>query len=60
NMAYGLEKLRENTDTLIVIPNDKLLTVCPCPFEPAHYGVFVYAHCPRCAPYAALLYEHCH
>lgn len=29
NMAYGLERLRENTDTLIVIPNDKLLTVVP-------------------------------
>lgn len=29
NMAYGLEKLRENTDTLIVIPNDKLLEVVP-------------------------------
>ncbi|RZN37049.1 MAG: cell division protein FtsZ [Methanophagales archaeon ANME-1-THS] len=29
NMAYGLEKLRENTDTLIVIPNDKLLDVVP-------------------------------
>jgi cell division protein FtsZ len=29
NMTYGLEKLRENTDTLIVIPNDKLLAVVP-------------------------------
>ncbi len=29
NMNYGLEKLRENTDTLIVIPNDKLLDVVP-------------------------------
>jgi cell division protein FtsZ len=29
NMAYGLERLRENTDTLIVIPNDKLLDVVP-------------------------------
>lgn len=29
NMDYGLEKLRENTDTLIVIPNDKLLDVVP-------------------------------
>jgi cell division protein FtsZ len=29
NMVYGLEKLRENTDTLIVIPNDKLLDVVP-------------------------------
>jgi cell division protein FtsZ len=29
NMAYGLERLRENTDTLIVIPNDKLLAVVP-------------------------------
>ena len=28
--------------------------MCPCPFEPAYCGVFVYAHCPRCAPYAAL------
>jgi cell division protein FtsZ len=29
NTNYGLEKLRENTDTLIVIPNDKLLDVVP-------------------------------
>jgi cell division protein FtsZ len=29
NMDYGLEKLRENTDTLIVIPNDKLLDAVP-------------------------------
>ncbi|MBA5942780.1 MAG: cell division protein FtsZ [Methanophagales archaeon] len=29
NTEYGLEKLRENTDTLIVIPNDKLLDVAP-------------------------------
>jgi cell division protein FtsZ len=29
NTEYGLEKLRENTDTLIVIPNDKLLDVVP-------------------------------
>lgn len=29
NTAYGLERLRENTDTLIVIPNDKLLDVAP-------------------------------
>jgi cell division protein FtsZ len=29
NMIYGLERLRENTDTLIVIPNDKLLDVVP-------------------------------
>lgn len=29
NAEYGLEKLRENTDTLIVIPNDKLLDVAP-------------------------------
>ncbi|RZN33367.1 MAG: cell division protein FtsZ [Methanophagales archaeon ANME-1-THS] len=29
NMVYGLEQLRENTDTLIVIPNDKLLDVVP-------------------------------
>ncbi|MDI6884865.1 MAG: cell division protein FtsZ [archaeon] len=29
NTAYGLERLRENTDTLIVIPNDKLLDVVP-------------------------------
>jgi cell division protein FtsZ len=29
NMYYGLDKLRENTDTLIVIPNDKLLDVVP-------------------------------
>jgi cell division protein FtsZ len=29
NMDYGLDKLRENTDTLIVIPNDKLLDVVP-------------------------------
>jgi cell division protein FtsZ len=29
NTAHGLEKLRENTDTLIVIPNDKLLAVVP-------------------------------
>jgi cell division protein FtsZ len=29
NTAYGLEKLRETTDTLIVIPNDKLLDVVP-------------------------------
>jgi cell division protein FtsZ len=29
NMDYGLSRLRENTDTLIVIPNDKLLDVVP-------------------------------
>jgi len=29
NGKYGLEKLREHTDTLIVIPNDKLLDVAP-------------------------------
>lgn len=29
NMLYGLERLREHTDTLIVIPNDKLLNVVP-------------------------------
>ncbi len=29
NTNYGLEKLRESTDTLIVIPNDKLLDVVP-------------------------------
>ena len=29
NTTYGLEMLRENTDTLIVIPNDKLLDVVP-------------------------------
>ena len=29
NTEYGLEKLRENTDTLIVIPNDKLLDAVP-------------------------------
>jgi len=29
NTNYGLEKLREDTDTLIVIPNDKLLDVVP-------------------------------
>jgi cell division protein FtsZ len=29
NTNYGLEKLRENTDTLIVIPNDKLLDIVP-------------------------------
>jgi len=29
NSVYGLERLRENTDTLIVIPNDKLLDVVP-------------------------------
>ncbi|MDI6886044.1 MAG: cell division protein FtsZ [archaeon] len=29
NTAYGLEQLRENTDTLIVIPNDKLLDMVP-------------------------------
>ncbi|MGC9444069.1 MAG: cell division protein FtsZ [Candidatus Methanospirareceae archaeon] len=29
NTNYGLEKLRETTDTLIVIPNDKLLDVVP-------------------------------
>lgn len=28
-MDYGLSRLRENTDTLIVIPNDKLLDVVP-------------------------------
>jgi len=29
NTDYGLSRLRENTDTLIVIPNDKLLDVVP-------------------------------
>ena len=29
NTDVGLEKLRENTDTLIVIPNDRLLNVVP-------------------------------
>ncbi|MFZ2070869.1 MAG: cell division protein FtsZ [Halobacteriota archaeon] len=29
NTEIGLDKLRENTDTLIVIPNDKLLEVVP-------------------------------
>jgi cell division protein FtsZ len=29
NTDVGLEKLRENTDTLIVIPNDRLLEVVP-------------------------------
>jgi cell division protein FtsZ len=29
NTDIGLEKLRENTDTLIVIPNDRLLDVVP-------------------------------
>jgi len=29
NALYGLEKLRENSDTTIVIPNDKLLKLVP-------------------------------
>jgi len=29
NAEYGLEKLRKNTDTVIVIPNDKLMEVAP-------------------------------
>lgn len=29
NAQYGLEKLQENVDTLIVIPNDKLLEMAP-------------------------------
>jgi len=29
NAEWGLEKLRNNADTVIVIPNDKLLEICP-------------------------------
>jgi cell division protein FtsZ len=29
NAEYGLDKLQENTDTVIVIPNDKLLEIVP-------------------------------
>jgi len=29
NAVYGLERLEATTDTLIVIPNDKLLELCP-------------------------------
>jgi len=29
NAEYGLEKLRKNSDTVIVIPNDKLMEVAP-------------------------------
>jgi len=29
NALYGLEKLRKNSDTTIVIPNDKLLKLVP-------------------------------
>ncbi len=29
NVQYGLERLQENVDTLIVIPNDKLLEIAP-------------------------------
>ena len=29
NAAYGLEKLEENSDTLIMIPNDKLIEIAP-------------------------------
>lgn len=29
NAQYGLERLQENVDTLIVIPNDKLLEIAP-------------------------------
>ncbi len=29
NAEWGLERLRESADTVIVIPNDKLLEICP-------------------------------
>lgn len=29
NAMYGLERLQENTDTIIVIPNDKILEIAP-------------------------------
>jgi cell division protein FtsZ len=29
NAMFGLEKLQENTDTIIVIPNDKILEIAP-------------------------------
>jgi cell division protein FtsZ len=29
NAEWGLERLRQNADTVIVIPNDKLLELCP-------------------------------
>ncbi|MBS3159906.1 cell division protein FtsZ [Candidatus Woesearchaeota archaeon] len=29
NAEYGLEQLEKNADTLIIIPNDKLLDLCP-------------------------------
>src|SRR5699024_8300089 len=29
NAIWGLDRLRESADTVIVIPNDKLLKVCP-------------------------------
>ena len=29
NAIWGLERLRESADTVIVIPNDKLLEICP-------------------------------